>query len=270
MPTILKDLSTPALLTAMENNIYEGWTLFGQLLDATIHDEPELLWFTSGLPFQLGNGIMRANFTGNELEKTLSKKIKQLVALHLPMAWLIGPSTQPHELGSYLQVHGWELSDQAPGMAVNLHDLQEQPLPPGLSIEQVRDEAALQTWLRVMIAGSELPEEALTLLLSILSRHGFKYNPAAHFYLGRLNNQPIATSLLFLGGGVAGIYNVATLPEVRKRGIGSALTLFPLLQARERGYRIGTLQSTEMGLHVYQRLGFHEYCAFSVYFWQGL
>lgn len=78
MSTILKDLSTPTLLTAMENNIYEGWTLFGQLLDATIHDEPELLWFTSGLPFQLGNGIMRAHFTGDKWEKMLSKKIRQL------------------------------------------------------------------------------------------------------------------------------------------------------------------------------------------------
>jgi len=115
-----------------------------------------------------------------------------------------------------------------------------------------------------------VPEEALTLLLSILSRHGFKDNLVVHFYLSRLNSQPVATSLLFLGGGVAGIYNVATLPEARKQGIGTALTLFPLLQAREHGYRIGTLQSTEMGLHVYQRLGFREYCAFSVYFWQGL
>lgn len=186
------------------------------------------------------------------------------------MAWLIGPSTQPQNLENYLQAHGWELSDQAPGMAVDLHDLKEQPLPPGLTIEQVRDEATLQTWLRIMIAGSELLEEALTVLLSILSRYGFKDNPAVHFYLGRLNNQPVATSLLFLGGGVAGIYNVATLPEVRKRGIGTALTLFPLLQAREHSYRIGTLQSTEMGLHVYQRLGFRAYCAFRVYFWHGL
>ena len=75
--------------------------------------------------------------------------------------------------------------------------------------------------------------------------------------------------MLYLGAGVAGIYNVATLQEVRRQGIGSALTVAPLLQARAWGYHIGTLQSTPMGLHLYYRLGFREYCTFQAYFWQG-
>jgi hypothetical protein len=40
------------------------------------------------------------------------------------------------------------------------------------------------------------------------------------------------------------------------------------INAHAMGYRIGTLQSTQMGLHIYQRLGFKEYCAFRAYFWQ--
>ena len=83
-----------------------------------------------------------------------------------------------------------------------------------------------------------------------------------------LANKPVATSLLYLDGGVAGIYNVATLPQVRHLGIGSALTLALLLQARSWGYRIGTLQSSQMGLQLYRRLGFREYCTFQAYFWE--
>jgi GNAT superfamily N-acetyltransferase len=64
------------------------------------------------------------------------------------------------------------------------------------------------------------------------------------------------------------IYNVATLPEARGRGIGTALPVAPLLAARAKGYRFGILQSTKMGLNVYRRLGFQKYCTFSFYFWQ--
>jgi ribosomal protein S18 acetylase RimI-like enzyme len=105
--------------------------------------------------------------------------------------------------------------------------------------------------------------------LELVSRHGFTGSPLVHYYLGVLDDKPVATSLLYPGGGVAGIYNVATLPEARRQGIGSALTVAPLLQAHTWGYRIGTLQSTPMGLNLYRRLGFREYCRFQVYFWQG-
>jgi hypothetical protein len=47
------------------------------------------------------------------------------------------------------------------------------------------------------------------------------------------------------------------------------MTLAPLMDAREMGYRIGTLQSSEMGLNVYRRLGFKEYCRVSQYVWAG-
>jgi len=142
-------------------------------------------------------------------------------------------------------------------------------LPSNLTIERVSDGEMLKTWLRIMTVGSKIPEEGLTLLLDVVTNHGFRDDAAVHYYLGRLGSQPVATSLLYLGGGVAGIYNVATLPGVRRQGIGRALTVAPLLEASAWGYRIGTLQSTPMGLNLYRRLGFREYCTFHAYFWSG-
>jgi predicted acetyltransferase len=65
---------------------------------------------------------------------------------------------------------------------------------------------------------------------------------------------------MLLHAEVAGIFAVATLAEARRRGIGTALTLVPLLEARRRGYRVSTLQATPMGFPVYRRLGFREVC----------
>lgn len=70
----------------------------------------------------------------------------------------------------------------------------------------------------------------------------------------------ISTSSIFFGTGVAGVYSVVTLPEPRGEGVGAVLTLNPLLFACEVGYRIGVLQSSEMGCKVFERLGFWHLC----------
>lgn len=267
MGDILEDFSIASLLPAMEANVHEAWIRLGRVLGAEIHNQAELLWFFSGMPFHMANGIARAHFPFDRINEIFEERLKQLTQPRIPLAWLVGPSTYPTDLGNYLQSHGW-MRDDAPGMAVDLHSLSKQPpLPPHLTVERVHDSEMLKTWLRIMTVGSEIPDKVLSLLLDVVARHTFKDTPDVHYYLGKLDGEPIATSLLFLGGGVAGIYNVATLPEGRRQGIGSALTVIPLLEARRQGYRIGILQSTPMGLNLYRRLGFREYCLFSAYFW---
>ena len=72
-----------------------------------------------------------------------------------------------------------------------------------------------------------------------------------------------------MAASVAGIYQVTCLPEARGRGIGTAVTLAALLEARRRGYTIAILQASELGYPVYQRLGFRDYGRLNEYRYRG-
>jgi GNAT superfamily N-acetyltransferase len=153
-------------------------------------------------------------------------------------------------------------------MAVDLRALNEDlPTPTGLRVQCVDEPESLRKWAHASIIGFELPEKNIAPWCDLFAGLGFDL-PLRN-YLGILDGEPVATSELFLGAGVAGIYVVATVPEARRQGIGAALTLAPLLDARAMGFRIGILHASSMGLGVYLRLGFQEYCRMSCYgVWQ--
>lgn len=56
--------------------------------------------------------------------------------------------------------------------------------------------------------------------------------------------------------GDAGVFFVATLPEARGRGLATGLLAAALVDARDRGCDISTLQATKLGEPVYARLGY--------------
>jgi len=182
------------------------------------------------------------------------------------MLWLTGPTTRPKNLGAYLEAHGLVNEGDSPGMAVDLQALnQSLERPPGLEVEQVNDAKSLQKWCEVLTTAFPLPEFVTRPMFDFCSTLGFGRASPMRNYYGRLNGEVIATSSLFLGAGVAGIYNVATLPKARRQGIGIAMTLEPLCDARALGYWIRTLCSSQLGVGVYRKLGFKEYCKIGQY-----
>jgi GNAT superfamily N-acetyltransferase len=120
-----------------------------------------------------------------------------------------------------------------------------------------------------MRVGFEMPQFAVEGLFEVLSALGLTEESPWRNYVGRLDGEAVTTASLAFVAGVAGIYNVATLPKVRRRGLGTAMTIAALREARELGYRIGILQSSAVGTSIYRRLGFEQYSSYSVYVGTG-
>jgi predicted acetyltransferase len=86
--------------------------------------------------------------------------------------------------------------------------------------------------------------------------------------LGRLAGEPVTTVKLFFDAGVVCVHHVATLPHLRRRGIGTAITAHALREARKQGYRVAVLTSSPDGFNSYRRIGFRTYCTYGRYRWQ--
>ena len=171
--------------------------------------------------------------------------------------WWLDPAVEGTGWEELLGERGFGRDEGPPGMVIDLGALP--PLAGGeLEIERVTDDQMQGVWARTAAAGYGMPSAEGEALLGIMNGIGLEL-PIAN-YLGRLDGEAVGCSQLFLGAGVAGIYTVATLREARGRGVGAALTLAPLYDARELGYRVGILQSSEMGYRVYERLGFRTTC----------
>jgi ribosomal protein S18 acetylase RimI-like enzyme len=73
---------------------------------------------------------------------------------------------------------------------------------------------------------------------------------------------PVGTAATLRTNGVTGLYNVATLPEFRGRGVAEAITRHAVAAA---GPAPVILQSSSMGVELYERLGFREVTRIEVY-----
>ncbi|HEX4472209.1 MAG TPA: GNAT family N-acetyltransferase [Nocardioides sp.] len=77
--------------------------------------------------------------------------------------------------------------------------------------------------------------------------------------VAELGDEPVGTGMAFDHETDSGIFNVATLDDARRRGLGSAVVAALLAGAAERGRRTATLQSTEMARGVYAGQGFRDF-----------
>jgi ribosomal protein S18 acetylase RimI-like enzyme len=203
-------------------------------------------------------GVWGTRLSTDEVDNAIEQTIAWFQSRNAPFAaWWFNQHPQPANLFERLQAHGFELDYDAPGMAVALDTLDEElATVDGLTIVPAFDAKTLQDWVTALCGAYDMPitaAQAWTDATQALSAG----NAPWRLYVGYWKGQPVATNLLFNGAGVAGLYCVGTAPEARGKGIGAAITLQPLLDARAEGYHYGVLFASEMGIPLYQRLGFH-------------
>lgn len=271
----LSEASEQLLTEAVEANLHDLFReMAARLPGGQISESERLcrhLTFPSNPMFK---GVWRTRLRADEADAAIDETLAWFREREAPyLFWWTGPGSEPADLGARLSARGllsMESQTQelakgivqsrqgAPCMIAELGRMNEAALaqvPPGFTIEEIRTEADLLAFRQIFIEVYGIPAWAGQAWVDATLSAGIGKTPWK-MYLGKLDGEPVATNMLFNGGGIASVYAVGTLERVRGQGIGGAITLQPLLEARAEGYRYAGLFSSESGVHAYQRIGF--------------
>jgi GNAT superfamily N-acetyltransferase len=265
---ILSDFSAVDVAKAIEDNAIECCLSWAQWPRMNTGADQHIVWTLTDVPFPFFNNVFRPCIPAAQVHRTIEEVLDRARHRSVPLYWWNGPTTRPADLGRRLEERGFVHGFEASAMAIDLLSLDKNMATPDhLFIEEVSDPEKLRAWCAVMTNVYEFPSFAVEPWFQILIHLGLGPRQPFRHFLASCEGKPVATASLFLGSGVGGVSSVATVPEHRRQGIATSITVAALRQARNLGYRIGVLFSSPMGVGVYQQLGFREYGKGDCYVW---
>jgi GNAT superfamily N-acetyltransferase len=238
-------------------------TTLVRLAGVTLHGDAFATWYLSGVPEPLFNGVIATRMTDADADRRIDELLGRFKEEGVPAMWWATPLSTPADLAARLAARGLHRISM-PGMSLDLTGFAAAPAPDGLRIEVVGDAAGIDAWMEASsdVFGIE-PEQ----------RPRYRQTPQAVLggdvpgwcVTGWWEDRPVATAMVCVGTGVAGLSNIATISSHRRRGLGAAVTSRGLELARDAGYRTAVLTSTDSGRPLYEALGFSTRCTVDVF-----
>lgn len=239
-----------ALMYAMEENLLGHITyLHRHRPEMRLWRRDDLTLADSALPSDTFSKIAHARLAPADCDARIREAMEWFGAS--PYAWWTGPCSRPMDIEARLEQHGFRCFETEIGMALDLARLPPAPTyPTGLTVKRVGTFDNDEISARFYGPSAELLQQP---------------NCPMRLSVGTCNGETVATSEVFFGGGVAGLYGIWTREEYRRRGIGAWMTWSALDDGRAHGYTTAVLQSSAQGAPVYRRLGFEDVCQFAEY-----
>jgi len=264
---MLQHYSLPDLMSAATANLVTHFTwVQRQTTDMHVENNANCVITDSGLPCDTFNAVCRAHFKPDNAREHIQTAINYFANKQRPFSWWLSPGDQPENLSKLLLQAGLQEDYSELAMAADLSQLPSGDLAPnGLQIRRVRTAAELADFARIISVMWTPPDPEVVNFYKLATPAILRDDSPMWFYVGYVDGTPVVTGEATVADSVVGLYNICTLPDYRQRGYGSAMTLKPLLDAREADHHMAILQATEAGARVYKRLGFETFGAITEY-----
>jgi len=173
-------------------------------------------------------------------------------------AWIPATGDSRAAVEAHLAARGFVPDAEYPAMRAALDALPEPVVPSDATVSLAVGPAELAGVVEVLCAGFGIPDDLRPFMTGIVDGFGRTPDGPQRQFLVAVDGRPVATALGGRCGETLGVYNVATIPDFRGRGLGRLVTLAAMRDGAAHGARSAVLESSEAGYSVYERLGFRE------------
>lgn len=246
----------------VEANLRESFRVLARgRAKADVCELPGVTLASAGVTFQMFNAAFFSGpvATQADLERRLATARDHFALRGLGWAfWVCEDWVEPslrRRLSKICASYGIRLSSEMPGMVASELVKVRRTLPE-LEFRRVAGISAMMDFRTVGSMCFRVPSHWFAEVF-----HDFlpREHPEFVCWVGYWNGLPVATAAALVSGGAIGIYNIATAPGYRGRGVAEAITRFAIAEAtRDAGELPVILQSTSLGFRMYSRMGFRE------------
>jgi GNAT superfamily N-acetyltransferase len=260
------DTTQPAILRALEENLWALWSRFGRGEGCVLHETNGGLWFDTPIPTLPYNTVLRFASQG-DVDAHIDRIFAHYRERGVPFMWVVHPSSRPADLGERLLARGMIEAEVCPGMWMDLADLPDvPPTPQGIEIREAAAEEDISQILELVAWRWSVPTEVRPRLAGVARAFDVgRPGSALRCWIALMDGIPVSKVIMNLDAGAAGLYGVATKPEARGLGLARTLTLVAYHAARMSGYGLGVLHSSPMALSLYEKIGFRAIAPFTIY-----
>ena len=266
----LKEMTSEDVCSAINKNLLDLCRLVGETSHFNFVETQDMFLVSHGVNHPAYQGVLYCNLSPDEVDEKIDRVIEYFTSRGLLPTWYSHPVSKPNNLDKCLEAKGFINVASTKAMACDLNSINfSRKKPEGLVVEYVEDESTLRTFFDVWTEGNSFPKPLGDVWYKFISETDYGAKSNTVYYLGYLDGLPVATALLFMDGSSAGLWWVATLENMKGKGIGTWMTLLPLKDAHEKGYELSVLYATELGYPIYKNLGYKEYYTNKLYLLTG-
>ena len=212
--------------------------------------------------FYSGTTTRFCNRVCNRLVPTDSE-IVQIKAFFgdIPFTWFVYSADV--ETLSILQKNGLKHKASLPAMILNLDLFFNRSHSDEVIIKEIDVTGIeLEEWILIASESFHTPQSEL---LKAINRLKQKAAKRLKLYLGFYKGKAAATCMVIQHQEVVTLHWISTSLEFRNKGIGSIITSKLLFDSKELGFKKAILISSDLGRHLYERIGFTQYAAYDIY-----